>query len=94
VKFRKEKVITSSHQDEELKVNKKVSKDVLPTSLELLEEVEIEDKIRLKTEIYKDDNLLYSIEGFNSQIINFVFEATPYIPEAKGKKGEGIAIMS
>ena len=89
VKLRKEKVIAplEKHEEKDPKDKKKTVKEVAPI-FDILEEIEIEEKVRLKFEIYKDDVLLYSNDNYNSQIINFVFEPTPFIPEVKGKKGE------
>ncbi len=87
--MRKEKVIKSVAQEVDPKAKKHKKGEEVAQAFDVIEEVDIEDKIRLIFELYKEDKLLMKMDGFNSQVINFIFEGFPYISEAKGKKGEG-----
>ena len=92
IKLRKEKIISPLEPiipDPKEKDKKGKGKGEIVPVFDILEEIEIKEKVRLKYEIWREDKLLLELDNYNTQVLNFFFDATPYVPEIKGKKGEG-----
>ncbi len=58
--------------------------------LDKVEVVELDEKIRLKIELSKNSEKIFTLENYSSQVLDMQLDGYPYVsPDTKPKKGEG-----